>query len=73
MSATLLLRTVLLAMPRSGPGPTTESAFARMLRMAADRDHLRELDPRLLRDVGLTQEDVVRGVPFGGRFGERFR
>ncbi len=29
-----------------------------------DRHHLMELDARLLSDVGLTREDVARGVPF---------
>ena len=33
-------------------------------RFFADRHHLLELDARLLSDLGLTREDVVRGVPF---------
>ncbi len=33
-------------------------------RFLADRRHLIELDARLLSDVGLTREDVARGVPF---------
>ena len=33
-------------------------------RYFADRRHLLEMDERLLQDVGLTREDVVRGVPF---------
>ena len=33
-------------------------------RYFADRRHLLELDVRLLQDVGLTREDVVRGLPF---------
>lgn len=33
-------------------------------RFFADRHHLLKLDARLLSDVGLTREDVVRGVPF---------
>ena len=35
-----------------------------LLRWLADRQHLREMDTRLLSDVGLTREDVRRGVPF---------
>ncbi len=35
-----------------------------LLRWLANRRDLRELDGRLLRDVGLTHEDVRRGVPF---------
>ncbi len=38
--------------------------WRRALRYLADRRHLMELDARLLGDVGLTREDVVRGVPF---------
>ena len=30
----------------------------------SDRRHLLELDGRLLADVGLTREDVLRNVPF---------
>lgn len=30
-----------------------------------DRQYLAEMDDRMLRDVGLTREDVTRGVPFG--------
>jgi len=33
-------------------------------RFLSDRRHLLELDGRLLADVGLTHEDVVRNVPF---------
>ncbi len=36
----------------------------RALRRASDRRHLMELDARMLRDIGLTQEDVLRDVPF---------
>ncbi len=36
----------------------------RLLRWLGDRRHLREMDSRLLHDVGLTREDVRRGVPF---------
>lgn len=33
-------------------------------RFLLDRRHLLELDGRLLADVGLTREDVLRDVPF---------
>ena len=36
----------------------------RAQRFLTDRRHLMELDARLLSDVGLTREDVARGVPF---------
>lgn len=36
----------------------------RAQRFLTDRRHLMELDARLLSDVGLTREDVTRGVPF---------
>ncbi len=36
----------------------------RAQRFLTDRHHLMELDARLLSDVGLTREDVARGVPF---------
>lgn len=38
-------------------------------RFLLDRRHLLELDERLLADVGLTHEDVLRDVPFrcGGK------
>ena len=32
-----------------------------------DEAHLREMDPRLLADVGLTREDVARGALRPGR------
>ena len=41
-----------------------EGRWTRLLRGLADRRHLREMDARLLRDVGLTREDVRRGLPF---------
>ena len=31
-------------------------------RIFRDEAHLREMDPRLLADVGLTREDVARGA-----------
>ncbi|WBV45430.1 hypothetical protein [Pseudoroseomonas cervicalis] len=54
------------ALPRraGGGGPAGEGALARALRWIADRGHLAELEPRLLRDVGLTPEAVRRGEPF---------
>lgn len=33
-------------------------------RFLLDRRHLLELDGRLLADVGLTREDVLRNMPF---------
>ncbi len=33
-------------------------------RFLSDRRHLLEVDGRLLDDVGLTREDVLRNVPF---------
>ena len=36
-------------------------------RIFRDEAHLRELDPRLLADVGLTHGDVARGVLRPGR------
>lgn len=41
-----------------------ETATGRFARHAADRRHLARLDERLLADVGLTRESVVRGLPF---------
>lgn len=41
-----------------------ETPFTRALRFEADRARLATLDPRLLDDVGLTEEDVARSVPF---------
>lgn len=49
-------------LPPSGPGG--EGRLARALRWSADRDQLAELDGHLLRDVGLTRQDVERGLPF---------
>ncbi|HWX49627.1 MAG TPA: hypothetical protein VNZ61_16380 [Roseomonas sp.] len=46
--------------------PLQEGRWTRILRWLADRQHLREVDSRLLRDVGPTREDVLRGVPFRG-------
>jgi hypothetical protein len=60
MSAT----TLTFRLPFRTRDPGSESVFARACRLLADRRHLAELDPRLLRDVGLTSEDVARGVPF---------
>ena len=51
-------------LPSRHPGPPREGRWARMLRWLADRRHLHEMDERLLRDVGLTREDVWRGMPF---------
>ena len=45
-------------------GAVREGRWTRALRWFADRRHLLEMDDRLLRDVGLTREDVRRGVPF---------
>lgn len=45
-------------------GPAGEGASARALRWLADRRRLAQMDPRLLRDVGLTPQDVRRGTPF---------
>lgn len=36
-------------------------------RVVRDEAHLREMDPRLLADVGLTREDVARGALRPGR------
>lgn len=44
--------------------PAREGRWTRLLRWLTDRRHLREMDARLLQDVGLTREDVWRGVPF---------
>lgn len=41
-----------------------ETPLTRALRFERDRAALTFLDPRLLDDVGLTEEDVARGVPF---------
>jgi uncharacterized protein YjiS (DUF1127 family) len=51
--------------PRTGPAGETE--LARMLRWHRDRRSLVDLEPRLLRDVGLTAQDVARGKPFPRR------
>jgi uncharacterized protein YjiS (DUF1127 family) len=45
-------------------GPMAEGALARASRWIGDRQRLVELDDRLLRDLGLTREDVRRGLPF---------
>jgi len=45
-------------------GPRGESAWARSLRWIADRHRLREMDERLLRDIGLTRAEVSQGLPF---------
>ncbi|MDQ1078108.1 hypothetical protein [Pseudoroseomonas cervicalis] len=52
------------APPAERRGPAGEGALARALRWIADREHLAELEPRLLRDVGLTAEELRRGTPF---------
>jgi len=36
-------------------------------RVLQDEGHLREMEPRLLADVGLTREDVARGALRPGR------
>lgn len=52
--------------------PPDESGWARLLRWIEDRQNLAELDDRLLRDVGLTREDVARNTPFArGETGPR--
>jgi len=54
-------------MPQHAPTPPRlprENAWARAWRWMADRRHLAEMDDRLLRDVGLTREDVRRSLPF---------
>ncbi len=43
---------------------TQAQCCRRAQRFLTDRHHLMELDARLLSDVGLTREDVARGVPF---------
>ena len=48
------------AWPRQAP----ETPLARALRFERDRARLASLDPHLLGDLGLTPEDVARGVPF---------
>ncbi|MDJ0389115.1 DUF1127 domain-containing protein [Roseomonas sp. E05] len=57
-----------LARPAGPPaaltGPRGEGIWARSLRWIADHRHLREMDERLLRDIGLTRADVARGLPF---------
>lgn len=52
--------------PRRWPPPRlpAESAAERLARHVADRRHLARLDDRLLADVGLSREAVVRGLPF---------
>jgi hypothetical protein len=55
------------ACARSGRrvGPAQEGAFARALRWIEDHRRLAAMDDRLLRDIGLTREDLCRGRPFG--------
>jgi len=43
---------------------TQKDGCRRAERFLLDRRHLLELDGRLLTDVGLTREDVLRNVPF---------
>ena len=38
------------------------NALHRWWRHARDRRHIMQLDDHLLRDVGLTREEVVRGI-----------
>ena len=52
------------AAPVRRGGPTREGPLARALRWIEDRRRLSELDGHLLRDLGLTREDVRCGVPF---------
>lgn len=54
------------ARPGGAPigGPAGEGAWARAIRWIEDRRRLAALDERLLRDIGLTPEDVAREVPF---------
>lgn len=52
------------AAPGGRRGPEGEGALARALRWIADREHLSGLEPRLLRDVGLTEAELRRGTPF---------
>src|SRR5690242_13259585 len=40
-----------------------ETASQRALRWARDRCHLERLDERLLRDIGLTEDDLRGGAP----------
>ncbi|MEH3147742.1 MAG: DUF1127 domain-containing protein [Methylobacterium frigidaeris] len=54
------------------PGPPAETIWRRWLRCRSDRAHLESLDARLLRDVGLTREDLrtlAAGRSGGGRAG----
>lgn len=47
--------------------PKRESLWARCVRLLKERRqlaHLEEMDERMLRDLGLTREDVIRRVPF---------
>ncbi|WP_158537350.1 DUF1127 domain-containing protein [Humitalea rosea] len=50
-------------------GPRHETACARAWRWLLDRRHLADMDDRLLRDVGLTRQDVLRGLPFAAADG----
>lgn len=50
---------------RRRAGPAGETAFARLIRLRRDSLHVAELEPRLLRDVGL---EPARG---GGAFAPR--
>lgn len=58
------LLTIILVRPVLAFGPSGESAWARVLRWIGDRGRLTDLDDRMLRDIGLTREDVLRGTPF---------
>jgi uncharacterized protein YjiS (DUF1127 family) len=47
--------------------PTRETLWARCMRWLSERRqlaHLQEMDEHMLRDVGLTREDVIRRMPF---------
>ncbi len=43
---------------------TQRNGCRRAERFLLDRRHLLKMDGRLLTDVGLTREDVLRNVPF---------
>ena len=58
------LLTIILVRPVLAFGPSGESAWTRVLRWIDDCGRLTDLDDRMLRDIGLTREDVLRGTPF---------
>lgn len=57
-----------IAQPLHLRTPRGEPRFARVFRLMADRSHLAELEPRLLRDVGLVPRKVAPDVQFGQQF-----